>query len=159
MAQRHHHHLAFERLEHVLHGTCSKAIYAMQTSLPRSIVRAVFALFFIVTGISHFVDPQPFLAIMPPSLPAHLALVYLSGFFEICGGVGLLIKQTRTLAAWGLLALLAAVFPANIHMAINEVYLEGMPRQAWLLWARLPLQFVGAYGVLWSAGLIRNAKP
>lgn len=111
------------------------------------------ALFFAGVGVSHFTDPQPFLSIMPPYLPWHLELVYISGFFEICGGVGLLIPATRRAAAWGLIALLAAVFPANIHMLVNEVYLEGMPQEKWLLWLRLPFQFLFAAAVVWTGGI------
>jgi uncharacterized membrane protein len=87
-----------------------------------------------------------------------LELVYISGFFEIAGGLGLLAPQTRRPAAWGLLALLVAVFPANIHMLVNEVYLPDMPREPWLLWARMPLQFVMAAMVAASGGLWPRAQ-
>ena len=116
----------------------------------RSIFRVPFALSFIVVGVLHFTNPAPFLTIMPKYLPWHLELVYLSGFFEVLGGAGLLISSTRRLAAWGLIALLIAVYPANINMLVNDVYLDDMPRDRWLLWARMPLQFVMAIGVLWS---------
>ena len=116
----------------------------------RSIFRVPFALSFVVVGVLHFINPDPFLTIMPEYLPWHLELVYLSGFFEILGGAGLLIPSTRRLAAWGLIALLIAVYPANINMLVNDVYLDDMPHDRWLLWARMPLQFVMAIGVLWS---------
>jgi uncharacterized membrane protein len=119
----------------------------------QTLLRSLLGLFFVAAGVAHFADPAPFLAIVPPFLPWHLPLVYISGFFEICGGLGLFPKATRRFAAWGLVALLVAVFPANIYMALGQVYLEGMPRQPWLLWARLPLQFLLAYGLLWSAGI------
>ena len=70
--------------------------------------------------------------------------------FELLGGLGLIYSRTRHMAAWGLLALLVAVYPANIHMLINEIYLEGMPHEKWLLWARMPMQFVFAAGVIWT---------
>ncbi len=91
--------------------------------------------------------------IMPPYLPWQLELVYLSGVAEIVGGVGLLIPRFRRAAGWGLLLLLIAVYPANIHMLVNDIYLPDMPRERWLLWLRLPMQFVFAAWVLWSAGL------
>ena len=68
----------------------------------------------IAVGVLHFVRPKAFVRIVPKFLPTPLALVYISGFFEILGGVGLLIPETRTWAAWGLIALYVAVFPANI---------------------------------------------
>lgn len=77
---------------------------------------------------------------MPPYLPWHLLLVYLSGFFEIALGILLLISKFTHIAAWGLIALLIAVFPANIHMAVNH---ELFPEyRAMKLWLRLPLQLV-----------------
>lgn len=92
---------------------------------------------------------------MPKALPWHLGLVYVSGIAEILGGIGLLIPKTRRAAALGLLLLLVAVFPANINMAVNEIYVDGMPREPWLLWARLPMQLVGAAVVYW-VGLSRS---
>jgi len=85
--------------------------------------------------------------------------VYISGFFEILGGIGLLLKFSRRAAAWGLICLLIAVYPANIHMLVNEVYLEGMRQEKWLLWIRMPLQFVMAAGVLWTANIWPKPNP
>ena len=115
--------------------------------------RYLVGLSFAWIGLTHFIDPDPFVSIVPPFLPWHLALVYISGFFEIAGGLGLLYKPTRRLAGWGLLALLVAVYPANIYMLVNEVYLEGMPQEKWILWARMPFQLVFALGVLWAANI------
>lgn len=106
-------------------------------------------------GVLHFTSADTFVAIMPPSIPIslHLPAVYVSGVAEIAGGAGLLIPQLRRAAGWGLLLLLAAVFPANIHMAVNKVGLPGMPVNEAMLWARLPLQFVMAAWVWWVAEL------
>jgi uncharacterized membrane protein len=93
---------------------------------------------------------------MPTYLPWHLELVYLSGVFEVAGGIGILIPRLRKTAAWGLIALLVAVYPANIHMLVNEIYLEGMAHDKWILWARMPFQFVFAALVSWTGGLWRN---
>lgn len=109
--------------------------------------------FFVGVGTHHFVDPAPYLAIVPPYLPRPLLLVHVSGFFEILGGVGLCISATRRSAAWGLIALLVAVYPANIHMLVNEVYLPDMPKEKWLLWLRMPLQFILAAGIVWAGGI------
>ena len=93
---------------------------------------------FIGAGVLHFVAPSVYARIMPPMLPAPLILVYVSGAAEIAGGLGLMVPQTRRAAAWGLAALLLAVWPANVYMAMNPQMFPKIP--AWSLWARLPLQ-------------------
>lgn len=103
----------------------------------RHFSRYALAALFGLAGLWHFVHPATYLAIMPPQLPQPLALVYLSGAFEILGGLGLLLRQTRRIAGFGLLALLVAVFPANIYMALVHAQL-GIP--GWVAWGRLPLQ-------------------
>jgi uncharacterized membrane protein len=110
----------------------------------------------VAVGVAHFVVPQPFVDIVPPYLPAPRMLVYVSGLFEVLGGVGLLLERTRRLAAWGLIALYVAIFPANIHMALHQVVPTGTePLPAWALWARLPLQlvFIG-----WAHRYTRHAR-
>jgi len=111
-------------------------------NLLKEILRVLLALFIITAGVLHFVTPAPFVKIVPPQLPYPLELVYISGFFEILGGVGLLIPLVSVAAAWGLIALFIAVFPANINMAVNNIKLEGIPHSPALYWARLPLQAV-----------------
>lgn len=101
------------------------------------------ASFFAFAGSMHFVIPRRYESIMPPSLPRHKEAVVVSGLAEIAGGAAVLTPGTRRVARWWLLALLAAVFPANLHMAINPEQVPGLdlnriPR--WALWARLPLQ-------------------
>ena len=98
------------------------------------------AVLFIGAGILHFLVPEPYLKIMPPSLPQPLALLYISGLAEIAGGFGLLFQWTRRAAAWGLVVLLVAVSPANIHMAAAHVYFPGIPGESWAQWLRVPLQ-------------------
>ncbi len=100
-------------------------------------------------GVNHFVNPASYVEIMPAVLPAPLALVYISGVAEILGGLGLILPATRKLAAWGLIALLIAVFPANVNMAVNELPLRADPIPTWLLWARLPLQLVAIAWCYW----------
>ncbi len=106
----------------------------------KTILKYVFAILFILAGLNHFINPAFYLKIMPPYLPWHLFLVYLSGFFEIVFGVMLLIPKFTRLAGWGLILLLIAVYPANIHMAMNPQLFPHIPFAALLL--RLPLQFV-----------------
>ncbi|QFS47064.1 DoxX family membrane protein [Nostoc sphaeroides CCNUC1] len=79
---------------------------------------------------------------MPPQLPYPLELVYLSGFYEILGGIGLLVPPVSQAAAWGLIALFIAVFPANINMAVNHIQLEHIPDSPWVQVVRLPFQAV-----------------
>jgi uncharacterized membrane protein len=99
--------------------------------------------FFGFVGTMHFVIPRSFEAIMPPWIPHHREAVIVSGIAEIAGGAAVLPSRTRRLARWWLLTLLVAVFPANVHMAVNPEQVKGLdlnriPR--WALWARLPLQ-------------------
>ncbi|MBW4578543.1 MAG: DoxX family protein [Tildeniella nuda ZEHNDER 1965/U140] len=124
----------------------------------KEILRVVLAISTITVGIIHFVKPAPFVKIVPPQLPYPLELVYISGFFEILGGIGLLIPLVSVAAAWGLIALFVAVFPANINMAVNQIDLEGVPSNPALYWARLPLQ---AVLIAWAWWYTRNpnAQP
>jgi uncharacterized membrane protein len=105
-------------------------------------LRVILAISIIVVGTLHFVVPDPFIKIVPSYLPYHLELVYISGFFEILGGIGILLPPVSQAAAWGLLLLFIAVFPANINMAVNEIDLPGIPDSSILRWGRLPFQAV-----------------
>ena len=98
--------------------------------------------FFVVAGLLHFVRPGMYEAIMPPWLPAHRELVYASGVAEMAGGAGLMHGRTRRPAGWWLLATLLAVFPANVHMALNPEDYRGIPGGQAALVARLPVQAV-----------------
>ena len=100
---------------------------------------------YIYIGIRHFIDPDFFLAIMPDYLPLHLEAVYLSGVFEILLGGMLLFKKYRKVAGWGLIALLIAVFPANIYLAQNEMAQQTLNISQTTAIVRLPFQalFIG----------------
>lgn len=102
---------------------------------------------FIAAGVNHFVRPRIYLAIMPPYLPRHDLLVALSGYAEIALGAIAFVPRLRRAARWGLIALLIAVFPANLHMALNSGTFPRIP--AALLWLRLPLQAVLIAWVAW----------
>jgi len=108
------------------------------------ILRWVLTVFMVLAGANHFISPEPYLGMMPAEIPErfHVLLVNLSGVAEIAGGLGLILPATRRLAAWGLIALYVAIFPANLNMAINHLPLGTRHVDAWLLWARLPLQVV-----------------
>jgi uncharacterized membrane protein len=88
----------------------------------------------------HLIRPEPFRAIVPPVIPRSDWVVFISGVAEIMGGLGILIGATRPAARWGLFALLAVVFPANVYMAQNHIEPQGVTIQDFVLWARLPLQ-------------------
>jgi uncharacterized membrane protein len=102
--------------------------------------RILLAAFFIGAGLNHFIAPSFYLAIVPAYLPRPEMLVVLSGVAEIAGGAGLLSARTRVVAGWGLIALLLAVFPANVQAISSGMSIAGHALPAWLLWARLPLQ-------------------
>jgi uncharacterized membrane protein len=95
-------------------------------------------LLFIAAGAHHFMAPMQYLSMMPSFLPAHALLVQISGVAEILGGIGLVPERTRRLAAWGLILLLVAVFPANLNVALRGW--PGVSVPDWMLWCRLPLQ-------------------
>ena len=109
------------------------------------------AIFYVSAGSLHFLRPGMYMKIMPPLLPWHGQLVAISGFFEILGGLGLLLPATRRAAAWGLVLLLIAVFPANIYMATNPVESAATAIPAVLRWGRLPLQGGLVWWVLWCS--------
>jgi uncharacterized membrane protein len=113
----------------------------------RVIALWVLAIFFVLAGANHFLNPGPYLAMMPPYLPWPAGLVIVSGVAEIAGGLGILIPGMRRLAGWGLIALLVAVFPANVQVALHGWSGEQIPQ--WLLWARLPLQPILIAWVYW----------
>jgi uncharacterized membrane protein len=111
------------------------------------------AAFFVTAGTMHFLRPRAYEAIMPPQVPMHREAVIVSGLAEVAGGVAVLPERTRPAARWWLIALLIAVFPANVHMAVNPEQVRGLdldriPR--WALWARLPLQAAAIFWV-WRA--------
>ena len=110
------------------------------------------AVFFTAAGVLHFVYPHAYLKIMPPALPWPEALVAISGVAEIAGGLGMLIPARRKWAAYWLIAVLIAIFPANIYMAVAHLPLKGWLGESWAQWGRLPLQFLLIWWV-WRARL------
>lgn len=117
----------------------------------RATFRWLLAGFFITAGANHFHDPDFYLSAMPSWLPWQRTLIDLSGGAEILGGAGVLVPLTRRAAGWGLIALLAAVFPANLNMALRDVRPPARYVDERLLWARLPIQVVLVAWVWWTA--------
>jgi len=106
--------------------------------------RALLAATFIGTGVNHFRVPKTYEAIMPEYIPAHREMVLISGVAEAAGGAGVLSERTSKTAGWWLIATLVAVFPANLHMALNPDHYKKIPK--WALYIRLPIQ---ALFILW----------
>jgi len=120
-------------------------------SAPPTRAQKALAAAFIGAGVNHFVIPRAYRAIVPPSVRRWMgaeAAVTVSGLAEIAGGAGVLVPRTRRLARRGLIALLLAVFPANLHMARNPERFRRIPR--WALYGRLPLQPLMIWAV-WRA--------
>ena len=107
------------------------------------------SIFYIVIGIKHFTNVEWFMKIMPPYLPYHKELVYLSGAFEIIFGMMIIFEKTRTLGAWGLILLLIAVFPANIYLAQTNG--AAMNTSAAIAWGRLPFQAIFIAVAYWHS--------
>ena len=118
-------------------------------SVGQRILLVIAAMSYIAAGALHFARPEFYLKTMPPYIPWHSAMVQISGACEILGGLGLLFPMTRRAAAWGLVALLIAVFPANIYMATNPVEAGAGSIAPAILWGRLPLQAVFIWWVMW----------
>ena len=104
--------------------------------------------FFVAAGVNHFLDPGFYVRMMPPALPAHRFLVVVSGVFEIGGGLAVLLPGWRGRAGWFLAALLVAVFPANVYMAMNPHLFLDIPAAALL--GRLPLQVLFIAWAIWA---------
>jgi uncharacterized membrane protein len=98
------------------------------------------AALYVLAGINHFVNPDFYKKIMPPWLPWHYPLIYISGVAEIVLGLLLLPVQTRKIAAWGIIILLIVVFPANVQMMLN--YQQEHNPYLWIAVVRLPLQLL-----------------
>ncbi|HEX5661313.1 MAG TPA: hypothetical protein VFX59_29190, partial [Polyangiales bacterium] len=126
--------------------------------MKRDLGSVVLSVVMVTIGLLHFTHTAGFASIVPDYLPYPEALVLISGVFEIGLGVALQIARTRVLAAYGLVALFIAVFPANINMALHpDQPIAGVPFQpsALALWARLPLQIVL---ILWAWRYTKRAQ-
>lgn len=118
-------------------------------SIAQRVGLIVAAVFYVVAGALHFMKQDTYLKIMPPYIPWHVAMVRISGAFEILGGLGLLVPKMRRAAAWGLVALLIAVFPANVYMATDPIDAGAASIAPVLRWGRLPLQLIFVWWLLW----------
>ena len=120
--------------------------------LQKSILIVISSIFYSIVGIKHFIEPDYFLSIIPPYLPFHLELVYISGFFEILFGLIILFPKYRFYGSIGLILLLIAVFPANIYLAQSKEAQEAIGTSQQIAIWRLPIQGI----LIWIAYWIRK---
>ena len=124
----------------------------MKVTIIKSFLIIISSLFYVIVGIKHFIEPEYFLSIVPPYLPYHLELVYISGLFEILFGLLILFPKYRYYGAIGLILLLVAVFPANIYLAQSKEAQEAIGATQEIATWRLPIQGV----LIWIAYYIRR---
>ena len=120
--------------------------------LQKSILIVISSIFYTIVGIKHFIEPDYFLSIIPPYLPFHIELVYISGFFEILFGLMILFPKYRYYGSIGLILLLIAIFPANIYLAQNKEAQEAIGASQQIAIWRLPIQGI----FIWIAYWIRK---
>jgi uncharacterized membrane protein len=120
----------------------------MRIESKKDAARVLLALAFMIAASLHFISDVE-LRIIPPFLPLRRAALYITGALEFLGGVGLLIPRFQRAAAWGLVALLVAVFPANIYHAVTHIKLGGITDSPLYHWIRLPLQGAFIWWTLW----------
>jgi uncharacterized membrane protein len=116
--------------------------------MTKLIFRWILAAFFVLNGLNHFRTPAVYVAMIPPWLPWPASLNMIAGACEILGGIGVLVRSLRCAAGWGLIALLVAVFPANLHVALMG-HMPGFGYSPFALWLRLPFQGVIIAWVAW----------
>jgi|TARA_B100000242_G_scaffold73590_1_gene47238 uncharacterized membrane protein len=124
----------------------------MKVTIIKSFLIIISSIFYVIVGIKHFIEPEYFLSIVPPYLPYHLELVYISGLFEILFGLLILFPKYRYYGAIGLILLLIAVFPANIYLAQSKEAQEAIGATQEIATWRLPIQGV----LIWIAYFIRR---
>ena len=124
----------------------------MKVTIIKSFLIIISSIFYVIVGIKHFIEPEYFLSIVPPYLPYHLELVYISGLFEILFGLLILFPKYRNYGAIGLILLLIAVFPANIYLAQSKEAQEALGATQEIATWRLPIQGV----LIWIAYYIRR---
>lgn len=132
-----------------MHLFFQKKFNIKSLQLQKDIARIVLGLLFIAASSLHFFSDAE-LQIIPPFLPWRRAALYITGIAEVLGGLGLLIPRFQRLAAWGLAALLVAIFPANIYHAVSNIQLGGILNSRIYHWIRLPFQAVLILWTLWS---------
>ena len=121
----------------------------MKVTIAKFILIIISSIFYTIVGIKHFINPEFFLAIVPPYLPYHLELVYISGFFEILFGIMILFPRYRFYGSIGLILLLLAVFPANIYLAQSKEAQVAIGASQQIATWRLPIQGLLIFVAYW----------
>ncbi len=122
-------------------------------SWPKRVLLWVMGMFYAGAGVMHFANPDFYRPMMPPYLPAHDFLIYLSGAAELALGILVVDPKVRPWAAWAIIALLIAIFPANLHIALHDIPIGGAVEGAGALnWVRLPFQGVFILWAWWYTG-------
>ena len=121
----------------------------MKVTIAKLILIIISSIFYTIVGIKHFINPEFFLAIVPPYLPYHLELVYISGFFEILFGIMILFPRYRFYGSIGLILLLLAVFPANIYLAQSKEAQVAIGANQQIATWRLPIQGLLIFVAYW----------
>ena len=116
----------------------------------RAKARVALAAMFLFAASGRLAAPEGLLQMIPDFLPLRREALYLSGLFEVLGGLGLLVPRLQRLAGWGLVTLMIVVFPANLNVAVNNLQIDGFAGSPLYQWARLPLQLVLIWLTLWS---------
>jgi len=130
------------------HSGFADSRFDHRLSIRRRLGLTVVFLWFFLGGIGHFALTQTFARIVPPAIPYPIAVVYISGAFELLGAFGVLLRGPRRLAGWGLTLLTIAVTPANVFMWQHADRFPGVSPTLLLL--RLPLQVLLIACILWS---------
>jgi uncharacterized membrane protein len=118
---------------------------SVRTHRVKTFFRGLLGVLMVLAGLVHFVNPEPYLMMMPDYLPWHEALVFISGVFEVLLGAALFVPKLREYAGWGLIALFIAVLPANIWMASEGIQPPGMEMSPTGAWVRVAFQAVFIY--------------
>lgn len=116
----------------------------------KNLARIVLGILFIAASFPHFFAPTTELQIIPPFLPLRRTALYISGTFELLGGIGVLIPRFQRAAGWGLAALLVAIFPANIYHAIRDIQTGRFAKTNAYHLLRAPFQALFIWWALWS---------
>ena len=135
----------------------TNTIPSSDLTIGKKITLGIVFIWFFAGGVGHFVNSAFFVNIMPPYLPYHLEIVYISGVFEILGALGILLLATRQWAGNGLFLLTLAVTPANIHMWMHPELFPEVPEA--FLSVRLVVQVILLAGIWWSTRTPSQKKP
>ncbi len=113
------------------------------------VFKYILGIYLIGMGFGNFFEFEEFIRVVPSYIPYPGMMIWVTGIFEILGGIGLLLPSTSRLMAIVLLVLFAAVFPANLHMAMSNIPGEGFPVPSWIMWAKIPIQIVLIGWAIW----------